>query len=180
MPHDRPGIDGNTKNQTGRRRTIAYDFKVDWWDPDYSLEEKRRTLSDSWRVHKMLGTRAAVEMAIRAVYPNTEVLEWFEYEGGRPYHFKLYIDLSNETGSEVRPWRVLEKVNFYKSLRSHLDRLEFTIQPKDPAILRPGGSMTPSVRLPVPEDTAAAPVEKVFRTGGQTAVHVTAPVPEQQ
>lgn len=186
---------------------LAYDFKVDWWDPNYTLEEKRRTLKDSWRVHKMLGTRAAVETALRAIYPKTDVQEWFEYEGGRPYHFKLYIDLSNETGSEARPWHVLEKVNFYKSLRSHLDRLEFTIQPKDPAILRlggcaaahvrfpipeqadeirmqgilrAGGSMTPSVRLPVPEDTAAAPVEKVFRTGGQTAVHVTAPVPEQQ
>ena len=148
-----------------------------------------------------------METALQAIYPETVIQEWFEYEGGRPYHFKLYIDLSNETGSEVRPWRVLEKVNFYKSLRSHLDRLEFTIQPKDPAILRlggcaaahvrfpipeqadeirmqgilrAGGSMTPSVRLPVPEDTAAAPVEKVFRTGGQTAVHVTAPVPEQQ
>ena len=132
--------------------------------------------------------------------------EWFEY-GGRPYHFRLTIDLSRIIGEEQKVLEVMERVNFYKSLRSHLDRLEFTIQPKDPAILRlggcaaahvrfpipeqadeirmqgilrAGGSMTPSVRLPVPEDTAAAPVEKVFRTGGQTAVHVTAPVPEQQ
>ena len=40
----------------------------------------------------MLGTRAAVETAIRAIYPKTEVKEWFEYEGGKPYHFKLFID----------------------------------------------------------------------------------------
>ena len=42
---------------------LAYDFKVDWWDADYTLEEKRRTLKDSWRVHRMLGTKAAVELA---------------------------------------------------------------------------------------------------------------------
>ena len=24
---------------------LAHDFKVDWWDPEYSLEEKRRTLA---------------------------------------------------------------------------------------------------------------------------------------
>ena len=62
---------------------LAYDFKVDWWDADYSLEEKRRTLKDSWRVHKTLGTRAAVETAISAIYPETTVEEWFEY-GGEP------------------------------------------------------------------------------------------------
>ena len=28
---------------------LAYDFKVDWWDGDYSISEKRRTLQDSWR-----------------------------------------------------------------------------------------------------------------------------------
>ena len=58
---------------------LAHDFKVDWWDADYTLEEKRRTLKDSWRVHKLMGTNAAVETAISAIYPNTKVLEWFEY-----------------------------------------------------------------------------------------------------
>lgn len=186
---------------------LAYDFKVDWWDPNYSLEEKRRTLADSWRVHKMLGTRAAVEMAIRAIYPQTQVQEWFEYEEGRPYHFKLSIDLTDTFGDETRPWRILEKVNFYKSLRSHLDRLEFAIRPRDPSTLRiggcaaahvrlpvpeqsdaiwmqetlhAGGNMLPLVRLPVPEDTTTEPVEKALRAGGQTAAHITVPVPEQQ
>lgn len=62
---------------------LAYDFKVDWWDGDYTLEEKRKTLKDSWRVHRMLGTKAAVETAISAIYPETQVREWFEY-GGEP------------------------------------------------------------------------------------------------
>lgn len=74
---------------------LAQDFKVDWWDPDYSLEEKRRTLKDSWRVHRMLGTKAAVETAISAIYPDTKVQEWWEYDG-QPYHFKLLIDSTFE------------------------------------------------------------------------------------
>ena len=41
---------------------LARDFKVDWYDTDYSLEEKRRTVKSSWRVHKTLGTKAAVEI----------------------------------------------------------------------------------------------------------------------
>ena len=74
---------------------LAHDFKVDWWDADYTLEEKRRTLKDSWRVHKLMGTKAAVETAISAIYPNTKVLEWFEY-GGSPYHFRLDINITDD------------------------------------------------------------------------------------
>ncbi|MDE6454768.1 MAG: phage tail protein, partial [Dysosmobacter sp.] len=48
---------------------LARDFKVDWWDPEYSLEEKRRTLKGNWKVHKTLGTKAAVSAALSAIYP---------------------------------------------------------------------------------------------------------------
>ena len=170
---------------------LAYDFKVDWWDADYSLEEKRRTLKDSWRVHKVLGTKAAVETALRAIYPKAQVQEWFEY-GGEPYRFKLDIDLTGELSDAARPWRVLERVNFYKSLRSHLDSIEFTID-MGTTLLHIGGSAGTVVRLGLPpgtdsydlchtlcaggrggmqsslgiqEDTAPPPSTTVLRTGG--------------
>lgn len=103
---------------------LAYDFKVDWWDGNYSLEEKRRTLKGSWQVHKMLGTKAAVETAISAVYPETQVQEWFQY-GGLPYHFRLLIDATYENVDPAKHNRVLERVKFYKNLRSVLDLIEY-------------------------------------------------------
>ena len=102
---------------------LAYDFKVDWWDGNYSLEEKRRTLKGSWQVHKMLGTKAAVETAISAVYPDTQVQEWFQY-GGLPYHFRLLIDATYENVDPAKHNRVLERVKYYKNLRSGLDLLD--------------------------------------------------------
>lgn len=104
--------------------TLAYDFKVDWWDADYSPEEKRQTLKDSWRVHRMLGTKAAVETAISAIYPNTKVSEWWEY-GGEPYHLKLLIDATYEDVDPARHQRVIDRVAFYKNLRSVLDEVEY-------------------------------------------------------
>lgn len=130
--------------------TLAFDFKVDWWDETYSLEEKRRTLKDSWRVHRMLGTKAAVETAIRAIYPETDAVEWFEY-GGDPFHFRLYIDLSDVMGDETRPWHVMDRVNFYKSLRSHLDDIQFTMEAKQPAVLGLGTGMGANAALGVTE-----------------------------
>lgn len=103
---------------------LAYDFKVDWWDGDYTLEEKRKTLRDSWRVHRMLGTKAAVETAISAIYPETKVTEWWEY-GGEPYHFKLRLDATYENVDQEKHWRVMEKVEYYKNLRSVLDEIEY-------------------------------------------------------
>lgn len=106
---------------------LAHDFKVDWWDADYTLEEKRRTLKDSWRVHKLMGTKAAVETAISAIYPNTKVLEWFEY-GGSPYHFRLDINITDDYLQSDRQRRVLERLNYYKNLRSHLDDLKYFME----------------------------------------------------
>ena len=103
---------------------LAYDFKVDWWDGDYTLKEKRKTLKDSWRVHRMLGTKAAVETAISAIYQNTQVSEWFEYNG-EPYHFKLLIDATYENVDPAKHQRVLDRVEYYKNLRSVLDEVEY-------------------------------------------------------
>lgn len=117
---------------------LAHDFKVDWWDPEYSLEEKRRTLKDSWRVHRILGTRAAVEMAISAIYPHTQVLEWFEY-GGEPYHFRLNINITSDSGDKTRQKRVLDRLNFYKSLRSHNDGVRYFLMPEKVWAVAGGG-----------------------------------------
>lgn len=103
---------------------LAHDFKVDWWDSDYSLDEKRRTLQTSWQVHKTLGTKAAVETAIRAIYPATQVREWFDY-GGDPYHFKLNINITNDDIDTQKQRRVMDRLDFYKNLRSHLDGIEY-------------------------------------------------------
>ena len=159
---------------------LAYDFKVDWWDPDYSLAEKRRTFQDSWYVHKHLGTKAAVETAIRAIYPKTEVKEWFEYEGGKPYHFKLYIDLTGEKWSEARPRRVLERVEFYKSLRSHLEEFQFTSRPKEPAVLHMGGVLSSVITIPIPEKRDSFDFGDTLYLGGSTGLGVTIPLPEQR
>lgn len=67
---------------------LAKDFKVDWWRADASLEEKRYTLKTSWYIHKHLGTKAAVETAIRDFIGSGIVQEWYEY-GGKPHHYRI-------------------------------------------------------------------------------------------
>ena len=145
---------------------LARDFKVDWYDPDYSLEEKRRTVKSSWRVHKTLGTKAAVETAIRAIYPLTTVEEWFEY-GGEPYHFRLNIDITSDSGDRARQKRVLERLNFYKSLRSHNDGVRYFLVPEKSWAVA-GGLFAGSREI----DRAAVRVPELAKPGGRTAAVV--------
>lgn len=112
---------------------LAYDFKVDWWDPEYSLDEKRWTLKTSWKVHKTLGTKAALEAAMSAVYPGTEIEEWFEY-GGEPHHFRVFIR-GEETA--IGPGRLDEfkkAIVRVKRLSSWLDSI-ITSTAMEPAVV---------------------------------------------
>lgn len=155
---------------------LAYDFKVDWWNPNYTVEEKRRTLAGSWRVHKMLGTRAAVETAIRAIYPKASVQEWFEYENGKPYHFRLNIDLTGELSDAARPYRVLERVNFYKSLRSHMEEIVFTII-LPPTALHVGGGVGSGVAIGVPQEPDVYDFQDTLHMGGTFGTEASIGIP---
>jgi phage tail P2-like protein len=108
---------------------LAVDFNVGWYDAGGTVEVKRQTLKDSFKVHRLSGTKAAVERAMSAVYENTKVSEWFEY-GGLPYCFKLLIDASFENIEPEKHRRVLGRVEFYKNARSRLDGVEYVAHPE--------------------------------------------------
>lgn len=163
---------------------LAYDFKVDWWDMDYSVEEKRRTLKDSWRVHKMLGTKAAVERAISAIYPHTQVLEWWQY-GGEPYHFRLDINITNDHIDSEKQRRVLERLNYYKSLRSHNDGVTYFVE-AEPALAKAASGVLGfketvhiPLELPVPiiRPTASARVGVITGLWESAATWLELPTP---
>lgn len=150
---------------------LAYDFKVDWWDPNYTLEEKRRVFKDSWYVHQHMGTKAAVETAISAIYPNTRVLEWFEY-GGEPYHFRLDINITNDSIDSDKQRRVLERLNFYKNLRSHNDGVTYFVEAK-PAIAKAvsvAAGLTETAHVPLVLPIPAIKPTARVRIGAITAL----------
>ncbi len=106
---------------------LAYDLHVDWYDYAYPLAVKRRTIQDSVRVHRQLGTKYAVETALGAVFPGSRVEEWFEY-GGEPYRFRVVIGVTDTGVSAQRQQAVLERVRFYQNLRSHLEAVSYRME----------------------------------------------------
>lgn len=103
---------------------LAEDLKVDWYGYDYTLEEKRNLIKTAMYVHRHLGTVGAVETAISAVYPDSKVEEWYEYNG-QPYHFKVLIDSTYEDTDPEKYAAVIRRIRTYKNLRSILDSVEY-------------------------------------------------------
>ena len=156
---------------------LAHDFKVDWWDSDYTLEEKRKTLKVSWIVHKRLGTKYAVETAMSAIYPHTKVKEWFEY-GGNPYCFRLEINATGSNGDLDKQRRVLQRLSYYKNLRSHLDSVDYTID-LPPVTLYLGGAVDILTEFGVPETANTYDFRETLHVGGAVGTLTEFGTPEQ-
>ena len=125
---------------------LAYDFKIDWWDPEYTVEQKRQTLKTNWLVHKRLGTPYAVKTALGAVFPGAKVLEWFEY-GGDPYCFRIDLPLPEEGVPQDKLLRAVNRIWYYKNLRSHLDSIN--IQTESTGFLRIGAYTAASMVIEI-------------------------------
>lgn len=103
---------------------LAYDLNVPWYDYEGTLESKRSTIRECMQIHQYKGTKYAVETALRSVYEEVRVREWFEY-GGKPYHFKVVI--FDSSSDEDKRKRVLAKIQYYKNLRSVLEETIYEI-----------------------------------------------------
>lgn len=101
---------------------LAKDFKVDWYDFEGTLQEKRKTVGECMAVHSFKGTKFAVETVLKSIYGRVRVREWFEY-GGEPFHFS--VDITGGGGDEEKRAKTLEKIRYYKNLRSVLDNVTF-------------------------------------------------------
>lgn len=110
---------------------LAKDFKIDWWDANLPITEKRNLLRTGWSMHRILGTKGAVIVAISSVYGNAHVEEWFEYNG-QPYHFRIVVDSDETIADGDKLLSVLEKIIYYKNLRSVLDETRFELTEEFP------------------------------------------------
>src|SRR5690606_24393765 len=55
-----------------------------------SIEEKRRFIKNAIQMHRLKGTKRALELVLEMLDIRGVIKEWFEY-GGEPYHFRIDI-----------------------------------------------------------------------------------------
>lgn len=106
---------------------LAKDFKVDWYLSDAPIETKKAQILSCFAVHRQLGTKAAVVSVLQSIFKDAKIEEWFEY-GGPPYSFRLEVTVSENGISAEQQQRALEKIKYYKNVRSWLERVNYTCE----------------------------------------------------
>lgn len=143
---------------------LAVDWKIDWYDTELTVEQKRRIVKTALTVRRLMGTAAAVKLQVHAIYPEATVTEWFQYDG-KPGCFRVSLPLPKEgiTAAEYR--RLKTGILTTKNERSHLDVID--IQHECEAMVITGGCCSMSQIIEVwPELTEALEILAYRHTGG--------------
>lgn len=143
---------------------LAVDWKIDWYDTELTVEQKRRIVKTALTVRRLMGTAAAVKLQVHAIYPEATVTEWFQYDG-RPGCFRVSLPLPKEgiTAAEYR--RLRTGILTTKNERSHLDVID--IQHECEAMVITGGCCSMSQIIEVwPELVSELEVTGERLTGG--------------
>ncbi|MGL5589080.1 MAG: phage tail protein I [Aeromonas veronii] len=84
---------------------LAWALKVDYWQASWEEKVKRQVVASALDIHRIRGTRPAVEMALESVDVRCEIVEWFERPelGMKPGHFQVTAYVSTDDNSRVDP-----------------------------------------------------------------------------
>jgi len=110
---------------------VAVNWKIDWYDTSMTLEQKRRVVQSALTVRRLMGTPAAVRMQADAIYPGTELEEWFIYDGDAGY-YRLFVNITDTT--EESPVIAISAEEMERRLASakrwsaHLENLSFMVK----------------------------------------------------
>lgn len=102
---------------------LAVQMHVDDYDKAAPLSVKQKQVKMSFILHRLRGTKYAVETATNMIYSGGRVKEWFEYNG-HPYHFAISAG-ENEISSTMNFKQIIKSINAAKNVRSWLDYIEF-------------------------------------------------------
>ena len=103
--------------------SLAWQWHVDFYDEDLSLEVRRELVKKSIDYHRHMGTNYAVDGVIKTCFQNAEIQENWKY-GGNPYCFKV-ITIHAGIPDEDELGRIVQAINSVKNTRSSLDGLGF-------------------------------------------------------
>lgn len=112
---------------------IACNWKIDWYDEGYSVEQKRRIIKTAMSVRKTMGTVGAVKMQADAVYPGTAIEEWFDYDG-KPGCFRIYVDITSSNKENPVDYAAFDNMErqlaMAKRWSAHMESISFMVRHK--------------------------------------------------
>lgn len=101
------------------------------WQSARNEDERRKLIKRAIELHRHKGTKWAVQQVLETLSLAGRITEWFEY-GGAPFRFRIDVDLSDRGIDEATYDTLVQLVNEYKNVRSHLEALTLSLTVRSP------------------------------------------------
>ena len=75
---------------------LAVELRTPSYDDSFPIETKRELIAGTLPFYATLGTPAAVDWIIRAIFGSGHIEEWFEYDDD-PHHFRAFVGNDGDT-----------------------------------------------------------------------------------
>ena len=107
---------------------LAVNWKIDWYDTEYDIEQKRRIVKTALNIRRTMGTVGAVKTQADAIYPGTTLEEWFNY-GSTHGKFRLRVNIVRVEEQQKFQMMSLAEIErrlaAAKRFSSHLEEVEY-------------------------------------------------------
>lgn len=89
---------------------LAHDQNIFWYNYFGTIEQKRLQIKEAPLIFNRLGTVWAVERVMNQYFENTELQEWFDYDGD-PHYFKFTTEDTAILQADIQAFlAILDKV----------------------------------------------------------------------
>ncbi len=161
---------------------LAVELRTPAYEDSLPLDTKRTLIKGTLPFYAKLGTPAAVDWVIKAIFGNGGIEEWFDYNG-EPHHFRVNIPIAGVITPQMME-ELRRMIASVKRLTSWLDTIITYLEMEGKVYITPFlGKPTPSTTLPElepvfpgtlihftpilgdgPQSTTLPPLEPVFPT----------------
>lgn len=100
---------------------LAVELRTPAYSDSYPIETKRTLIKGTLPYYERLGTPAAVNWVINAIFGNGGIQEWFDYDG-KPHHFQVDIPITGMISQEIME-ELRRTISSVKRLTSWLDSI---------------------------------------------------------
>ncbi|MEG1987977.1 MAG: phage tail protein I [Oscillibacter sp.] len=100
---------------------MAIELRTPGYDENFPIGTKRKLVSGTIEFHMKMGTVYAVKTALGSVHPQSEIEEWFQYDG-KPFHFRVVLDVTSSKAPEDY-FTIQKAVDCCKRLSAHMESL---------------------------------------------------------
>ena len=142
---------------------LAWQFHVDFYDDDLTLENKRALVKSAIKDHKYKGTPWAVKSVIKSIRGDVKLEDWYQY-GGKAYYFRVNgFSGALVPGDDLT--KLVKAINSVKNVRSWLEGVSFdrsvTLAKRVTGVLQ----LHKEVIIPLPSVTAPDVALSKYQTG---------------